>query len=345
MGLTPVPGSDLRGPRIDPIAPDASRPLISVMIPTYNSGHYFRETLRSVLCQDLGQKAMEIEIVDNCSTDDDPKALAREMAGDRIRFFRQASNIGAIENFNTCIRRARGEWVHILHADDTVEPGFYAHARAAITTHRGIGVFSCRHAFTDEDGTWLSLAEPHAIRPRELGDDFIERQITGQRLHFASMLVKRSVYEELGGFRSMFQHCPDWDMWNRVVLTQRFFYDPAILASNRLHTLSSTSQMIRTGENVREERRCVRLSCSYLPREDAKRLYRAGMKVAAIRALRHVVKYWKRRDKATAFRQFLEVVRCLASLATAGVTYSTSWNGARQRSEDADQHSGAHRPA
>jgi glycosyltransferase involved in cell wall biosynthesis len=345
MGLTPVSGSDLRGPHIDPLEPDAARPLLSVMIPTYNSGDFLRETLRSVVTQDLGPRTMEIAIIDNCSTDDDPFAAAREIAGERIRLYRQPSNVGAIENFNTCIRRARGWWVHILHADDVVEPGFFAHARAAITAHRGIGAYTCRHAFTDEDGTWLSLAEPQAVRPQILGSDFIERQITGQRLHFASLVVKRSAYEELGGFRSIFRHCPDWDMWNRLVLTHRLFYDPAILACNRLHTRSDTSQVIRTGENVREERRCVRLTCSYLPREDARRLYRAGMNVAAIRALHHVVQYWKRGDKGTAFRQFAEALRCLASRAMASIVYTIWRMPAKHRSTAVDPRSGAHRPA
>ncbi|HTI88528.1 MAG TPA: glycosyltransferase [Alphaproteobacteria bacterium] len=345
MGLTPVPGSDLHGPLIAPLPPDPARPLISVMIPTYNSGDFLRETLRSVIVQDLGPQIMEIALVDNCSTDADPFVIAREIAGDRIIFHRQPRNVGPIENFNTCARLAHGYWVHILHADDMIEPGFYAHARAAIAVHPGIGAYSCRHAFTDEDGTWLSLAEPQAAKPQILGPDFVERQLTGQRLHFASLIVKRSVYEELGGFRSVFQHCPDWDMWNRLVLTHRFFYDPAILACNRLHTRSDTSKMIRSGENVREERRCVRLSCSYLPREDGKRLYRTAMQIAAIRALRHVYRYWKRGDKGTAFRQLVEALRCVASRMSAGVAYGTWRSPAKPRHATVDSRSGAHRPA
>jgi glycosyltransferase involved in cell wall biosynthesis len=343
MGLTPEPGSDIYGPQIAPLPADPSRPLISVMIPTYNPGNFLRETLLSVIAQDLGPEIMEIEVIDNCSTVDDPAAVAREIAGDRIRFFRQASNVGAIENFNTCIRRARGRWVHILHADDTVETGFYNHARAAISAQPGIAAYMCRHAFTDEDSTWLGLAEFHAVRPQILGAEFVERQLTGQRMHFAGLLVRREAYEELGGFRSLFEHCPDWDMWNRLVLTHRVFYDPAILACNRLHTRSSTSQMIRTGENVREERRCVRLTCSYLRRDHAKRVYRAGMKVAAIRALRHVLQYWKRGDKGTAWRQFVEATRCLGSRGFAHISYAT-WRSS-PRSARADHRSGAHHAA
>jgi len=53
-------------PAIDPVAPDASRPLWSVMIPTYNCARYLREALGSVLDQDPGPGAMQVEVVDDC---------------------------------------------------------------------------------------------------------------------------------------------------------------------------------------------------------------------------------------------------------------------------------------
>lgn len=315
-----VPRFIIAGPPIAPFSEVASRPLFSVMIPVFNAAAFLRETLESVLRQDPGPDVMDIEVVDNCSTDD-PEAIVRALAGDRVKFHRQPRNIGAIENFNTCIRRARGHWVHILHADDTLLPGFYAAAQRAIAAHPNIGGVACRHLFIDENGTWLSLAEPQGHAPGILGDDFVERQLTGQRLHFVSLIVRRSVYEELGGFRSKFQHCSDWDMWNRIVLHTKIFYDPMLLACIRLHPSSGTSHMISTGENVREERLCIRTSCAALPRKDAKRLYRHGMGIAAIRALRHMRYHWKKHHAGTAFRQFVEALRCALSATTIGLVY------------------------
>lgn len=328
-----VRNSNIIGPSIDQVPVGTPRPLLSVMIPVFNSADFMRETLASVLQQDPGPDVMEIEIVDNCSTEDDPESVAREIGGNRVRFYRQTQNVGAIENFNTCIRRARGEWVHILHADDTLMPGFYSHVRQAIAAHPQIGAVVCRHAFIDEDGTWLSLAEPQARAAGILDDDFVERQLTGQRLHFVGLTVRRSAYEQLGGFRQKFQHCTDWDMWNRIVLHERVFYDPEILACNRLHPASGTSHMIRTGANVREERLCVRTTCSQLPRRKAKRLYRQAMGVAAIRALRHVLQHWRKGDGATALCQLIEAFRCGLSAATIGVVYLCA--SAKRASSDA----------
>lgn len=64
---------------IPPISAEKLRPLWSVMIPTYNCAHYLREALHSVLCQDPGKDMMQIEVIDDHSTKDDPEAVVKEM--------------------------------------------------------------------------------------------------------------------------------------------------------------------------------------------------------------------------------------------------------------------------
>ena len=65
-------------PRIEPVPSSVARPMWSVMIPTYNCARYLRKTLESVLAQDRGPKSMQIEVVDDCSTEDDPEAVVAE---------------------------------------------------------------------------------------------------------------------------------------------------------------------------------------------------------------------------------------------------------------------------
>ena len=101
------------------------RPFWSVMIPTYNNGKYLRRTLESVLCQAPDPDEMQIEVVDGCSTKDDPEGMVKELGKGRVVFYRLSSNHGPAHTFNTCIERSRGQWVHVLHGDDIVLPGFY----------------------------------------------------------------------------------------------------------------------------------------------------------------------------------------------------------------------------
>ena len=71
---------------IPPILDGTARPLWSVMIPTYNCVNYLRETLASVLAQDPGPEIMQIEVVDDHSTKDDPAAVVEELGCGRVGF-------------------------------------------------------------------------------------------------------------------------------------------------------------------------------------------------------------------------------------------------------------------
>lgn len=302
--------ASMAAPRIDPISGDLPRPFWSVMIPVFNCAEYLRESLRSVLAQDPGAEQMEIAVIDNCSTEDDPEAVVREIGGGRVAFYRQPRNVGAIENFNTCIRRARGEWVHILHGDDTVRPDLYARARRGVAAHPEVCAVTCRIINMDQDGHWIDLSELEAKTPGILGADFLTRLIREQRFQFAGMIVRRSAYEALGAFRPELVHCTDWDMWKRIALHGQIFYDPEPLACFRQHAGADTSRLMRSGENVADERRSIRLSHADLQREELKHVRRAALKAAAIRAMRRSRTYWDNGDRAAAMHQIREAMRC-----------------------------------
>src|SRR5882724_1332930 len=179
-----------RLPTVSPLSAGLARPFWSVMIPIYNCREdYLRETLRSVLCQDPGVADMQIEVIDNDSTIGDPEAVIREMGGERIEYHRQPINVGIIENFNACINRARGQWVHILHGDDTVRSDFYSRARSGIAAHPEVGAALCRTIYMDEDSQWTGLAELEGRTPGVLDGSFAERQLVEQRIQFVAIVV------------------------------------------------------------------------------------------------------------------------------------------------------------
>ena len=65
--------------------PGIQRPLWTVVIPTYNCANYLKETLASVLAQDPGEAIMEIIVVDDYSTKDDPEAIVKEYGQGRVQ--------------------------------------------------------------------------------------------------------------------------------------------------------------------------------------------------------------------------------------------------------------------
>lgn len=312
LGVVPLASSPNVPPRIDPLPDGIARPFWSVMIPVYNCPpDYLRETLQSVLVQDPGAGEMQIEVIDNCSTDSDPQALVQEIGAGRIGFHRQPRNVGIVENFNTCIRRAEGHWVHILHGDDTVRPGYYARARRGAEQHPEVGALLCRPIYIDEDGQWMGLADVEARIPGVLDKDFAIRQLIDQRIYFVSIVVRRSTYEQLGGFRASLMHCLDWDMWKRVAMRKPIFYDPEPLACFRLHAGADSSRLVQTGENVVDERRSIEFSCADdIPPEQASFVRRAANKAAGVRAARRARSLWKAGNRTAAWRQVSQAMRC-----------------------------------
>src|ERR1700722_6872423 len=91
------------------------KPVVTVLIDTFNYGHFIEEAIRSVLVQDFPAEQMEIIVVDDGSTDDTRERVAQN--ADRVQYFYKP-NGGQASAFNFGIGKARGEYVALLDADD-----------------------------------------------------------------------------------------------------------------------------------------------------------------------------------------------------------------------------------
>src|SRR5271154_6012395 len=96
----------LQPPDIEPVPDLVSRPLWSVMIPTYNCSQYLTENILSVLEQDQAIGQMQIEVIDDDSTDTDVKSLVEKIGNGRVLYYRQPQNVGSLRNFETGLNRA-----------------------------------------------------------------------------------------------------------------------------------------------------------------------------------------------------------------------------------------------
>ena len=260
-------------PSILPVAKEVHRPLWSVMIPTFNRAAYLEQALQSILAQDLGPQKMQIEVIDNCSTASDPKALIQKTGQDRISFYRQPENVGLVGNLTTCVQRARGHLVHILHDDDLVAPGFYDQMQKAFEREPSIGAAFCRTLFVNAEGHQIKSFKLQKNTPCIL-ENWLERIAVRNLIQPPAIVVRRSVYEELGGFHPQLIHACDWEMWTRIAAHHSVWYETKILAYSRVHTSSESSSFIRSGENVMDERRAIEIIYSYLPRSKADKLYK-----------------------------------------------------------------------
>ena len=243
---------EVHTPRIGSLRDGIPRPFWSVMIPNYENGRFLRRTLESVLCQDLGPQRMQIEVVDGGSRRDDPEKVVVELGQGRVSFHRLPSNKGPAHTFNACIERAHGHWVHILHGDDMVLPGFYEAYAAVIDTYPAARTVLGQAVTIDESDRWIGLYGPTPPVGGGVLERFVEQQATQQLVLFPSVVVSREAYEKVGGFCELFSHVTDWDMWFRLGRLAPVACVPHPRALYRLHGESDTSKQRVSASNIRE---------------------------------------------------------------------------------------------
>jgi glycosyltransferase involved in cell wall biosynthesis len=290
------------------VSGSGARPRWSVMIPTYQCAGYLRETLAAVLAQDPGPERMQIEVVDDASSDD-PQAVVEELGRGRVGFYRQPANVGHTANFNTCLERARGELVHLLHGDDSVLPGFYDTMERPFRQDPGIGAAFCRYIAMDEEGRWRNVAH---LEQREPGviPDWLGRIAVGQRLQFPSMVVARTTYEQLDGFdRRPVGLGEDWEMWVRIAARYRVAYEPRPLALYRVHSESQTGGLLRSGENARDLRRVIEINSEHFDPATAELVRRAALRSTALGCIRRSRRLLAAGDASGARAQVVEAIR------------------------------------
>ena len=201
-----------------------------------------------VLAQDPGPARMQIEVVDDGSTDADVAELVRRAGKGRVTYFSQEGNVGSLRNFHTCLERARGHLVHILHGDDLVREGFYKKMQSLFETYPSLGAAFCRFSYIDTKGNTLYLQDPE-MEGEGVLENWLVRLGGRQRIQYAAMVVKREVYEKLGGFYGV-EYGEDWEMWMRIAAHYPTGYVPEVLAEYRKHYSSVSGKSFVTGENM-----------------------------------------------------------------------------------------------
>lgn len=299
---------------IPPVPDGVPRPLWSVMIPTYNCAKYLRETLASVLAQDPGPDVMQIAVVDDRSTQDDPAAVVEELGRGRVEFYQQPENVGLTRNFQTCLERSRGRLIHQLHGDDCVRDGFYQKMQRAFSENPEIGAAFCRHIFIDEHGYYQYLSGLEQAESGVLPSNWLELIAGFQRIQTPAIVVRREIYEQLGGFDHRLVSCAeDWEMWVRISARYPMWYEVEPLAMYRKHSNSITKRNVQTGIYIRQMREAIEIFKSYLPKAVAGKVCQKAGQNCAFYALELADEILATGDMPSAITQIREALKCSRS--------------------------------
>ena len=239
------------------------RTLWSVIIPTYNCAEFLKQTLQSVLAQDPGKALMEIIVVDDHSTKDDPEAVVKEYGQDRVQFIRQEKNVGKVKNYETGLTASKGRYIHQLHGDDFAYDGFYKEMEALFNANPIAGAGFCITNYIGYGGRITGVTG--MIQDKEgVVPDMLEKLYSQQYIQTPSIVVKREVYETIGCFDRRLNCMEDWEMWIRIANNYPIATSNKVLAAYRSHQDNATNSTFKDGTALKTHQLICDLVDSYI---------------------------------------------------------------------------------
>lgn len=185
--------------------------LVSVVVPTYNYGHFLPQALDSVLSQmDVD---LEVIIVDDGSTDDTSGVVAG-YAGPVSFIRRDHSGLSAARNTGLAV--AKGEFLVFLDADDILGPGVLISQSAFLRSNPQAWMTVCKSFFFEtfgEDGLPLKKGQWHLFK-NDLDIHLCHFNIAPPH----AFMLRSRVCEKIGSFDDSLKACEDHDFWFRASL-------------------------------------------------------------------------------------------------------------------------------
>ncbi|HYL89195.1 MAG TPA: glycosyltransferase [Burkholderiales bacterium] len=211
-------------------------PAVSVGIPTYRGAAHIAETIESVLAQTFAD--FELVIVDDVSPDETAEVVAR-YRDPRLRFVRNERTLGVEENWNRCLRLARGRYFKLLPHDDLIAPECLAREVEVLDADPGgrlAFVFCARRIIDEHSRALLTRGYPHqggVIPARSAARRCIRRgaNLLGEP---GGLLFRTALAQRVGDFDASLRIVTDLDYWFRLLLHGDAYYLSENLASFRV---------------------------------------------------------------------------------------------------------------
>lgn len=281
-------------------------PEVSIILPTFNRLRHLRPAVDSVLAQTFSD--WELIIADDGSQDETATYLATLADQPRVRVLRlpHSGNPGAVRN--AALRVARGAYIAFLDSDDLWLPEKLALQVASLRAHPQRGWSHTAFAVIDESGALLTGKQARSW-PASQGwvlEQLIRMDIV---IAIASVVAKRALLEELGGFDPRLPPCEDYDLWLRLAAVSELdsvrdtllhkraqrapYYDQASVLENLDHAL----EKLMATDTARPLQPLLRSECAKLAAAHARSQVISGHRWAALRTLAQSPPYsWRYRE-------------------------------------------------
>lgn len=218
------------------------KPLVSVLLPVYNCRSYIEQSIQSILEQSYDN--FEIIIIDDGSIDGSGE-LIQQFANPRVRLYRQP-NQGLATSLNRAIALARGKYLARQDADDVSLPTRLEKQVRFLEAHPKYGLL----------GTWSEILTEDSMTPRRHTHPTKTVELKFNLLFdnyfvHSSVMLRREVFDLVGGYRIEPHFPEDYDLWSRVARAFNVANIPEALVQYRETAGSITrTASIRFVENI-----------------------------------------------------------------------------------------------
>jgi glycosyltransferase involved in cell wall biosynthesis len=183
-----------------------TRPLISIVTPSFNQGKFIEQTIRSVLEQSYTN--VELWVVDGGSTDETISILQKYQNDPRFHFISEPDS-GQSEAINKGLHRVRGEIFNWLNSDDYLEPGSLEHVAQGLSSE--VRLFSGKVRKFEEPG-----GETTGYYELELEKQAEDTLALGRYCQ-PSTFWRTETFREIGGVQQTMHCAMDYHLWAKYL--------------------------------------------------------------------------------------------------------------------------------
>lgn len=218
-------------------------PMVSVVIPVYNSAPYLKESIESVLAQNF--QDYELIAVDDGSTDGSGEILdAYALQDSRIKVFHQ-ENQGISGARNAGMAQARGKYIAVMDSDDVCLPDRLSKQVALMQKHPEVGICGTRCSFFGDKGEYLGTTPPIDYK---LINCWL---IFTPTLSHTSIIVRRDIVSEKKiQYDPSLKAAEDYDFYIQCMPYCRITNLKDVLMKIRTHCDSTTRQIADQGDRT-----------------------------------------------------------------------------------------------
>ncbi len=176
-------------------------PVFSVIMPVYNKEKYVARAVKSVLSQSF--EDFELIIIDDGSGDGSISEI-RKIKDKRIRIYGLKRNRGASYARNAGIKKAKGDYIAFLDADDEYLNGFLEEINRLIKKYKGFGFFAASFLFVDKKG--VKTHKRFGLK-KDLAIENVMLKMINYKFffHISSIAVAKKVFDDIGLFQSSYK--------------------------------------------------------------------------------------------------------------------------------------------